>query len=170
MATFYANHLATLADPTTRAVPTLNVHESGGRLRFKRIEIELPDSANNDTVRFASFKSNDVILGIKIYSDDLGTAGTLDLGLAYTGSANDGATIDADRFASAIDVNQAAVNGTEVMSESGVLTADLVARPLWQAAGLTEDPGGNFDLLGTTPAGTTAAGTVTLVVTYSAGD
>ena len=45
MATFYSNHLATAAAPSTRAPQQMNVYESGGRVRFKRFEIELPGIA-----------------------------------------------------------------------------------------------------------------------------
>lgn len=175
MATFYSNHLATAAAPSTRAPQQMNVYESGGRVRFKRFEIELPDSANADTVRFGSFKSTDAIIDMRIFYDDLGTAGTLDIGLAYAGSANDGTEIDDNLFADALDVATAAVvAGTQIAygeGSSGLATdVSLFGKRLWQAAGLSSDPGGLFDLMGKTDTGTTAAGTVVIFVMYVSGD
>lgn len=170
MATYYANHLATLAAPSTRNVPTLNVHESGGRVHYKRIQITAPATANNDLIRFCSFKTNDCILSIKIYSDDVGAAGTLDLGLYLTGSANDGALVSQTLFASAVDINTAALSGTEIMTESGTLTANLVGKRLWEAAAQSSDPGGSYDLVGRTPAGIGTGGNITLIVTYGTND
>tara|TARA_R110000824_G_scaffold179780_3_gene360125 strand:+ start:392 stop:907 length:516 start_codon:yes stop_codon:yes gene_type:complete len=171
MPIFFSNNLATLADPTTRSAQTLNVGEAHGRVRNKRIEIELPDTANADEVRLATFRSNDRIVGMQIAYDDLGTAGTLNVGIAYSGDNNDGATIDADCFASLLDLSSAAVGRTEISGESGVNGgASLFGKTLWQVGAIATDPGGYIDLLGVTPTGTTTAGTVVLMVQYVAGD
>ncbi len=170
MPIFFSNNLATLADPTTRSPQTLNVGEAHGRVRNKRIEIELPDTANADEIRLATFRSNDRIVGMQIAYDDLGGAGTLNVGIAYSGDNNDGATIDDDCFASLLDLSTDAVGRTEIAGESATMTASLFGKTLWQVGAIATDPGGYIDLLGVTPTGTTTAGTVVLMVQYVAGD
>ena len=81
-------------------------------------------------------------------------AGAYDIGLYYSSSVNDssgaaalaGAVIDADFFSAAVN-NAAAITPTERVG--GNLTAyPLTERntPIWQAAGLSADPGGFFDV------------------------
>jgi hypothetical protein len=102
-------------------------------------------------------------------------AGTINLGLTYAtdGSVNStspptvvgagGATL----FGSAIALT-AASGPTDVTNQSGNYTADKRQKPLWQAAGLTSDPGGFFDITGTLAAAiTTGTGTMGLTVTYT---
>lgn len=72
-------------------------------------------------------------------------AGKFDIGLYY---APDGAVVDADFFASAVDV-AALVTPTEVVNESTQYSMNERVLPLWQAAGLTSDPGGFFDVTAT---------------------
>jgi hypothetical protein len=104
------------------------------------------------------------------------TAGKFDLGAYY---ATDGvigktnallaaAAIDQDFFATAIDC-ASAVTPTEVINESGTNTLDKRIQPLWQALGLTADPGGNIDIVATvvTTAVTTGTGKFGISVLYT---
>lgn len=83
-------------------------------------------------------------------------AGQVDIGVYY---ATDGIVgrpltllasqaIDQDFFASGVIVT-AAVTITEVTNESTTYTIDKRVQPLWQAAGLSVDPGGNLDIVAT---------------------
>lgn len=82
------------------------------------------------------------------------TAGKVDLGVYYpttgrTGLADLAANaIDQDFFATDVDL-ASAVQPTDVTNESGTYTIDKWNQPLWQAVGLTSDPGGFFDLVAT---------------------
>jgi len=80
-----------------------------------------------------------------IFESEAQGAGKFDVGLYYS---EGGAVIDADFFASAVDCASAVVP-TEIVHESGVYTLDERVLPLWQAAGLTSDPGGHFDVVAT---------------------
>lgn len=82
------------------------------------------------------------------------TQGAYDIGLYYsdaadgTSAANVAAAataIDADFFGSAVDF-ASAVGITDVTNESGTYTAAKRNQPIWQAAGLSADPGGYFDV------------------------
>lgn len=104
------------------------------------------------------------------------TAGKFDLGVYY---ATDGAigkatallaadAVDQDFFASAIDCASAVVI-TDVTNESGTYTIDKRVQPLWQAVGLSADPGGFFDIVATvvTTAVTTGTGRFGIRVGYT---
>jgi hypothetical protein len=103
-----------------------------------------------------------------VFESEAQTAGKFDLGVYYStdgSSASSAASllaaaaIDQDLFASVIDC-ASAVARTDVTNESGSYTLDERDMPLWEAAGLTSDPGGNFDIVATvkTTAVTTGTG------------
>lgn len=102
-------------------------------------------------------------------------AGAFDVGVYYSASVNDspgaaalgGVVVDADFFASAVS-NAAAIAGSEIVNESGVYTLDERKLPLWQAVGLTADPGGYFDIVATvTTAITTGTGRIGLRASFA---
>jgi len=111
-----------------------------------------------------------------IFESQAQTAGKFDLGLYY---ATDGvigkptallaaAAIDQDFFASDIDC-ASAVLPTDVTNESLTYTLAKRHQPIWQAAGLSADPGGNFDIVATvhTTAVTTGTGLFGISITYT---
>jgi hypothetical protein len=58
---------------------------------------------------------------------------------------------------------------TDIINESGTYTLDKRIQPLWQALGLTADPGGNIDIVATvvTTAVTTGTGKFGISVLYT---
>jgi len=87
---------------------------------------------------------------------------------AYYSNAYDGTTptniaaadtaIDADFFASAVDMKtQSTLGWTPITFESTTYTAAKLAQPLWQALGLTSDPGGFIDICFTNTSTTNGA-------------
>jgi hypothetical protein len=111
-----------------------------------------------------------------VFESEAQTAGKFDLGLYYATDGEGGKptalllanTISAAFFASAIDC-AAAVTPTDVSNESGTYTLDKRTQPLWQAAGLSSDPGGMFDIVATvvTTAVTTGTGKFGIRVAYA---
>jgi hypothetical protein len=90
-----------------------------------------------------------------IFESAAQTAGKFDVGVYYSDSTSDGTpaslagtAVDQDFFASDIDC-ASAVTPTEIVNESGTYTIDKRGQPLWQAAGLSADPGGFFDIVAT---------------------
>ncbi len=75
------------------------------------------------------------------------TQGPFDVGAYYSDAADGtqpalaGTVIDADFFASAVSA-ASAVGITDITNESGTYTADKRNKQLWDALGLTSDPGG----------------------------
>lgn len=135
-----------------------------------------------DVVLIAEVPSNAKIRSLSVKNDDLDSHSTptlaVDIGLFYAGDSvgqsltlrkSLGDELDVDFFASAVTTLQAAVvTWTELTHESGVYGIEDYDLELWEAAGLTSDPGGHF-IIGTkvtTAAATAAAGDVLLRVVY----
>lgn len=99
--------------------------------------------------------SHAVVKTMAIASEAQG-AGKVNVGVYYAddarylagGSANSGVAIDDDFFATDVDL-AAKVQPTDITFESGTYTFDKWSQPLWQAVGLTSDPGGMFDIVAT---------------------
>lgn len=100
--------------------------------------------------------------------------GVGDIGVYYATDGKGGqptallaaAAIDQDFFASLVSLAAASAI-TDVTNESGTYTADKRNQPLWQAIGLTSDPGVSFDIVLTlTTAITTGLGLMGMEVQY----
>lgn len=72
------------------------------------------------------------------------TQGSFDVGV-YRNTKDGGAVVSAALFASAWAL-AALVQPTDITNESGTYTPALAAKQLWDAAGLTADPGGTLDI------------------------
>jgi len=101
------------------------------------------------------------------FESEAQTAGKFDIGVYYATDGRVGkatsllaaAAVDQDFFATVIDC-ASAVGRTDITNESTTYTLDKRSQPLWQAAGLSADPGGNLDICATvkTTAVTTGTG------------
>lgn len=110
------------------------------------------------------------------FESEAQVAGTFDIGLYYssstvdgTPSGNRGTVVSGQQqlFASLVDCS--AVVAKDVTNESGNYTLAKRNQPLWQAAGLSSDPGGWFDIVATcaSVAVTTGTGKLGVVVYYT---
>lgn len=131
--------------------------------------VTFPASASiGSTARLARVPSTAKIKVVNLESEAQ-AAGATDVGVYYSTAhkTGAGAVIDADFFGSAVSVAAAVQPPTNVTGESGVYTLDKRTQPLWQAAGLTTDPGGFFDVVLTlTTAITTGTGKTGIRVSY----
>lgn len=122
------------------------------------------EAANGDSIgstyRMVSVHSSWRVSDIELFCDAI-TSGAADIGL-YDTLDNGGAVVDADFFASAQSIASAITTGTRVQHESGVVNIDDIEKRLWEALGLTADPGKFYDICLTLTAATTAAGTISL--------
>lgn len=89
------------------------------------------------------------------------TGAAADIGLYDLPTRNAGAVVDADFFASAQDLS-AALDATNVLRESGLITVEKLEWPVWRLLGLATDPCVQYDVCATLTAGATAAGFVAL--------
>lgn len=114
----------------------------------------------NDVVALFSVPTNIAVRAVLLSSDGAGAAGAVDIGLYTINEAGDTETaVDRDLFTSAQSVAGALVR-SDVTAEAGTITIDERFLPLWQAAGLTADPGGIFWVCATV---TTAVDATTLI-------
>jgi hypothetical protein len=93
------------------------------------------------------------------------TSGAADIGV-YRTTGDGGAVVDVDLFASATSI-ASALSQSNVTNESTTYTIAKRQQALWEAAGMTSDPGGNLDIVITLTAAITAnGGAIGLEVKY----
>lgn len=114
---------------------------------------------------FCSIPSNALVHSVQVSAPDIGTTGTMDLGL-YQTTANGSAVVDADFFKAAINVNSGAITKSEVLYGNVVTVANAEKR-VWEALGLTVDPQIDYDVVGTLAAAMDAGGAIMVEVYYS---
>lgn len=130
-----------------------NSYEADGIVRSA---IGLVTNAADDSAtsvhRAVRVPSNARISSIKLTTGDATTAGAINLGIYYSddnAASATGAVIDADLFASAFDLTGGPFAKTELVAESAEYTLAEQIQQLWEAAGLSSDPGGYFDIAAT---------------------
>lgn len=155
-----------------------NTAGEGGAAPLKCISsgsvVAVASSSQNATYQFVRVPSNAKVKAM-FFESAAQAGGTVDIGLYY---ATDGVggkptsllaanAINQALFASAVAVTSLS-QPTNVVNESGSFGPDKQIQPLWQAAGLSADPGGNFDIVGTiNSAITTGTGAMGMTVLYT---
>lgn len=120
--------------------------------------------ANGDSVgsvyRFGKIRSSDYVDRIRLVSADIGTTTAGDIGL-YRQQTEGGAVVDADFFASSVVLNAGAID-SDVTFEAGAAGGLYTngTKRVWEALGLTADPGLEYDVAMTLTGAADAAGTV----------
>jgi len=102
--------------------------------------------ADTDLIRFCQVPSNARVSQVLICAADATTAGAINLGL-YKPNSEGGAVVDADLFASALDLTGGPFNNSDQTFESGEYTYAESEKPLWEVLGLTEDPHIMYDVV-----------------------
>ena len=150
------------------AVPKLLSGAAAGtqqEMMVGTLEATAADSSLSKYI-FGSIPSNALVSNVLLWSDDLGTTGTVDFGI-YETVANGGLAVDADFFQAAVNVNSAALNASNITHGNAAgFGLEDAEKPLWQALGLTTDPGKNYDVVGTVAQPVDTGGTLTLKVQY----
>jgi len=128
--------------------------------------------ANGDSIasilRFARVPSTCRVgrINLKITGTITSAAGDIGVYRESTSTTSAGAVVDVDLFGSAQALSTALPAWTDVTNESASITALVAEMPLWQAAGMTSDPGGYLEIAITLTAAAGAAGTVAMEVVY----
>jgi hypothetical protein len=111
---------------------------------------------------------------VKYQCAALGASCTINVGVYYPTfipigaglvASNASAVINATFFASAIN-SASAVAITDVTNQAGNNTIDLQEQPLWQALGLSADPGIPLDIVATVQVATASSGKIGVKVAY----
>ncbi len=154
----------TNADATPKVANNPGVSDGMLRRAAGTVENLAADSAAS-IYRMVRVPSNAHIHKVTYAADAAGATGQVDIGV-YQTAANGGAVVDADHFASALDPGAAAIAETDVTHESGVYNIAECEEPLWEALGLTSDPGIDYDIAITVSEIIADAGTQMLKVEY----
>lgn len=152
--------------------------EVGGAAPLKVVSsgsvVALAADSADTTYQFVRVPSNAKIQALFLESAAQ-AAGTMDVGVYYATDGIGGKptsllaanAIDQDFFATAYALTSLS-QPTNIINESGTNTPAKRVQPLWQALGLTSDPGGNFDIVGTLAvAVTTGTGSMGMTVMYT---
>lgn len=157
--------LSDLITAANAAPPTIiPAARSGGRVRSAVATVEL---ANGDSIastyRMFRLPSNARVESISLLCDAI-TSGAGDVGL-YETTANGGAVVDVDAYASAQSIATAitTVRNNIAFEARNIASA---ANLIWQDAALTADSQREYDIVLTLTAATTAAGDVTMILHY----
>jgi hypothetical protein len=139
----------------------------GGLLRESVGTVEMTTADLGSTYRMLQVPSNCRISQLLLFSDDVGTTGLIDIGV-YRTTADGGAVVDQDFFASAVDIKTAALNSSDVTYEAATAAGQIddIEKPLWQQLGLTADPSLMYDVVITSTEAASAGGTLSLRVRY----
>ncbi|MGB0684759.1 MAG: hypothetical protein ACPGQD_01010 [Planctomycetota bacterium] len=132
----------------------LNPGEYGGYPHFFQALIDFTtDHDDGDQVLVMELPSNFVVTQLLIRSDGANSAGVLDLGV-YSHNGKEGGTWtltepvsgNQDHFGAAVAIATALTDWTDITLDGDHTLADCFV-PLWQAIGLSEDPGGTLMLV-----------------------
>lgn len=114
--------------------------------------------------RVVALPSNAVVRAVYLSSVAQGGSAAVDVGV-YRATADGGASVSAALFGSAVSV-VSVVNRSDITNESTTYTPALREQPLWQAAGLSADPGGELDIVIAPTAALTNGGQIGVEVQY----
>jgi hypothetical protein len=159
-----AENLKSGAITNRDATPAVLNNGQGSQVRRTFGKIEAAGGDAGSTYDFCSVPSNARCVRLWFQCDDLGTGLTMNVGL-YQTTANGGAVVDQDFFASALDVATAAVALTEITFERGAALIDEIEKPLWERLGLSADPQRDYDIVGVS-ASAAATGTAMVICEY----
>jgi len=163
MATQKGTHIT---DFDSKPFDTVNARLHGGVLKAAVDTFTLTDTADGDVAHVFKLPIDAILHSVKFACDDLGTAGTVDIGFYKKNADGTYTAVDADALANNIDVNSAAVSLTEYRFSAKDI--DTANQALYTLAGLSARPAyEDLYISLTTDTGTTADGTVTMQVQYT---
>ena len=156
----------TNADATPRVAN--DVRNFHGRVRVQKGTVEVA-AADDDTsvFRFARVHSSWSVHSIQYLNDAIAGATDYDCGL-YQTAENGGAVLDVNAYADAVDINAGTAAWVEIAYEARAI--ENLGQRVYEDGGVAADPNIYYDICLTGATVGTAAGTITMVVLYTAGD
>lgn len=151
----------TAMDNAASALPAARLAKSTMLAAFGKVEVANGDSIGS-ILKHCRVPSNCRVSQVLLRCSAI-TSAAADIGVYR---ADTGAVVDVDLFATAQSLAAALAVLTDVTNESTTITPVIAEQPLWQAAGLSADPGVMFDVCSTLTAAATAAGQAALEVRF----
>ena len=156
------------ADATPKVITSRALIDAPVRVASGIVEVAAGDD-DTSVFRFARLPSNAVIVAIYLWNDAL-TGGTVyNFGLHST-AEDGGAVLDADVFASSVDLSaaRAASGPLNLMCEA--LNIDQIGKRLWELIpAFTKDPQRDLDVTATGATVGSGAGTIAVQILYVVG-
>ena len=153
----------TNADASPR-VPNSSYIE-GGILRASVATVEVAAADSDGSVyRFFRLPSGARIHKMMVFCDAITSGTSFDCGI-YQTAANGGAVVDADAYASAVDLSSAITTGTNIQFEARNI--DKIEKRVWEDAGLSADSYREYDICLTANTVGSAAGTISMLLEYT---
>ncbi len=146
MANVYSQ-LATNDVATPRVANPSITHKGHFREASARA-VTAADQADNDIIWMHRVPTNCRISELLLTAADATTGGAIDIGLYYPPELG-GTVIDRDFFASALALTGGPFAEVDEKNESTTYTLTKQQQPLWEAVGLSADPGGEFYICAT---------------------
>lgn len=149
---------------------TMNkVYQLGGRVRVAQgtIALATTDLDVSDIVMLAPLPTSASIVSLKLAADDLDSNGSPTLAWNVGLYTTAGVAVDADCYATAITLGQAATAFTEYRYEAANI--NTCGQQLWEDGGVSTNPdGGQYyvALTASTGAATAAAGDLSFIIEY----
>jgi hypothetical protein len=139
----------TNSNATPRVINNIGV-EGGNIVRAVNGLVTLTAAkSTGSTYRIGKIRSSDYVDRIRLTTlADIGTTVTADLGLYdLLTHSNGGTVVDADFFASAVDLHTGAID-SDVTFESGAAGGLITngEKAVWDCLGLSSDPGKEYDV------------------------
>ena len=172
---FFSELFAEASTPTTldsqKRAPAGVSH---GRKRYARAEVLTTATLTTDTaasqIRLKQFKSGDRIHKITVHNTADGGSGAVNMGIWKSGTAHDGAVVDADIFLAAQAVSGASAAGGIEGFTDGALDDFDRGKTLWELNGDTSDPMEDWDVVITATATVATAQNYVGEFEYTSGD
>jgi hypothetical protein len=120
------------------------------------------DDSSGSIHRFVRVPSNARISQVLFSTADASSAGAINVGIYQTADYGS-AVVDADLFASALDLSGGPFNNLDITFESGEYTYAEAVKPLWEVLGLSADPCREYDIAATISTTYNGAGTTQLL-------
>lgn len=162
--TLITNATAQPVVPSSANIQNGNIRESQGVFTVTN-----GDSIGS-TYRFHRIRSNDRVASVRIWCGAI-TSAAADFGLYDKSDVNSGAVVDADFFASAQSI-ASAVSGLDITFEAGAAGGLITnaEKRVWEALGLSADPGKEYDVTMTLTAAATATAAICLRTQFVTGE
>jgi hypothetical protein len=152
----------TNADATPPVLTNSRIHGGVVRSSVGTVETAAADDAAS-VYRLVRVPSNARIVSLKVGTDAITGANASDIGV-YKTARDGGAVVDADFFATDVDISSATAM-TEYLFEATATDIVDIEQPLWEKLGLSADPQIDYDIA-VTVNDVTAAGTISGEVLY----
>lgn len=137
-----------------------------GRRRTTIAQFEADGTqSNTDTLRMLRLNSNAVVHNLFLSCDAISGLTSVDVGLYIAGPG--GAVVDDDVFDSVQTLAVALVRQEKRVGADSALGVETLGQPLWQLAGLTEDPNVAYDVVILINTAGSASGTIVLEAEFT---